>query len=140
MASWIQSKRQCELWAGWRVAFPIDFRSLPAAIGFAEANAFSLTIEEELIAFGQLITKSSKRGHLARLIVNPSWRGKGYGEMLVRALLDEARRASFERVSLNVDVENVTAASLYAKLGFRDWKRPSDEPESSGSRYMEILL
>ncbi len=140
VAAWIQGKRECELWAGWRVAFPIDLQALPANIGFAESNAFSLTIDEELIAFGQLIAKASRRGHLARLIVNPLCRGKGYGETLIRALLDEARRASFERVSLNVDVGNVAAVSLYRKLGFVDSTRPPEEPEAAASRYMEMRI
>jgi len=58
---------------------------------------------------------------------------------LVRALLDRARRDSFERVSLNVDAANVAAVALYVKLGFADTKRPPDEPETPDSRYMEMV-
>ena len=126
------------MWAGWRVAFPIDGTSLPAAIEFNEANAFSLIDGDQLAGFGQLVKKSQGRGHLARLIVNPSVRGRGYGEALVRALLERARSKSLERVSLNVAASNVPAISLYVKLGFMDAPRPPDEPESSGSRYMEL--
>jgi ribosomal protein S18 acetylase RimI-like enzyme len=122
------------------VGFPINRQSLSSAIGLAEGNAFSLVVEEDLVAFGQLMRKDSRRGHLGRLIVNPAFRGKGYGETLVRALLDRARRDSFERVSLNVDVENVVAVSLYVKLGFADVRRPPDEPETPDSRYMEMLV
>jgi hypothetical protein len=50
--------------------------------------------------------------------------GNGYSEMLVWALLTNARRDSFERVSLNVDISNNAAASLYVKLGFADAERP----------------
>ena len=133
-------KRECELWAGQRVRFPIDHKSLPSAIEFADGNAFSLAIDGELVAFGQLIRENSRRGHLGRLIVNPAFRGKKHGETLVRALLDRARQDSFERVSLNVDIANAVALSLYLKLGFADAKRPAGEPESPESRYMEILI
>ena len=40
VASWIGSARECELWAGWRVRFPIDRTALPETIGFSEANTF----------------------------------------------------------------------------------------------------
>jgi ribosomal protein S18 acetylase RimI-like enzyme len=137
VASWIATARDCELWAGWRVRFPIDIESLPASISFAENNAFTLTDEcDRLMAFGQLVPKGS-RAHLARLIVAPAFRRKGYGEVLVQALVQEAEKGPFECLSLNVDTENTPAISLYMKLGFRDAARPSDEPASPGSRYME---
>ena len=41
VAAWIRNKRDAELWAGWRVAFPIDLASLTTVIDFAEDNAFS---------------------------------------------------------------------------------------------------
>lgn len=140
VASWIITARDCELWAGWRVSFPIDPCSLPLAIEFAETNAFSLVHRDELVAFGQLVRKNAGRGHLARLIVNPSVRGRGHGRRLVRALLERARLEPFERASLNVDASNLPAVSLYLKLGFRDATRPPDEPESVGTRYMETAL
>lgn len=138
VVSWIPTARDCQLWAGRRVAFPIDRTALLAAIDFSGTNAFSLIDAEELVAFGQLVRKSQSRGHLARLIVKPGLRGMGHGETLVRALLDRARIESFDNVSLNVDRSNLPAASLYLKLGFVDATRPPDEPESAGARYMEM--
>lgn len=140
VASWITNQRDCELWAGWRVSYPIDAQSLPAAIEFAQGNAFSLVRDAELAAFGQLLRKNGTRGHVARLIVNPALRGRGYGEALVRTLLDEARRTSLQRVSLNVEVANIAAVSLYAKIGFIQTKRPPDEVAAADSRYMETMI
>jgi ribosomal protein S18 acetylase RimI-like enzyme len=138
VASWITSARECEVWAGWRVRYPIDAKTLPAAIQFEDAVAVSLVDGgDRLAAFGQLIVKESQRGHLARLIVSPERRGKGFGEALVRALLDHAGAAGCGRVGLNVDCSNLPAVRLYTKLGFRDAARPDDEPESPGVRYMQ---
>jgi ribosomal protein S18 acetylase RimI-like enzyme len=137
VASWIPTARDCELWAGWRVTFPIDLETLPLAIGFSETNAFSLINDDKLVAFGQFLKKNSSRCHLARLIVNPSVRRRGHGETLVRALLDRARLEDCDRISLNVDASNVQAISLYLKLGFMDAPRPADEPTVAGTRYME---
>lgn len=137
VAAWIASPRDCELWAGGRVSFPIDTARLAAAIEFSGANAFALVERDELAAFGQLVRKEHGRAHLARLIVRPRLRGQGYGEQLVRGLLERAALDAFDRISLNVDAANLTAVSLYLKLGFRDAGRPATEPGSAGTRYME---
>jgi ribosomal protein S18 acetylase RimI-like enzyme len=139
VASWIPTAQDCELWAGWRVTFPIDLGALPLAIGFSETSAFSLIDDHQLVAFGQILKKNSSRCHLARLIVKPSVRRRGHGETLVRALLDRARLEDCERISLNVDALNVQAIPLYLKLGFRDAPRPTDEPTVAGTRYMETV-
>jgi hypothetical protein len=52
VASWNTSVRDCELWAGWRVKFPIDLETLPTAIDFRDMNAFSLLDTDRLVAFG----------------------------------------------------------------------------------------
>jgi ribosomal protein S18 acetylase RimI-like enzyme len=139
IASWIETKEDCERWAGWRVAFPIDLETLPSAIQFSEANGFSLIDDSgELVAFGQLLRKNGSRGHLGRLIVKPDQRGRGRGEALVQSLLENARRQSYQRVSLNVDRANSAAIALYLKMGFADSTRPDGEPAAENSRYMEI--
>jgi ribosomal protein S18 acetylase RimI-like enzyme len=138
VASWIASARDCERWAGWRVRFPVELDALPEAIQFTDTNAFSLSEQGGVVAFGQLVAKTSNRGHLARVIVAPTFRGKGFGLTLVQSLVDKARDVGFARVSLNVDRTNVPAMVLYVRLGFRDAVPPADEPPSPGSRYMEL--
>lgn len=140
VSSWVASAHECELWAGPRVRFPLDMRVLPAQIDFRESHTFCLMDQDRIVAFGQLIPKSFGRGHLARLIVAPEVRGQGYGESLVRALLERARDRAMTRVSLNVNSANARALALYEKLGFRDTGCPFDEPSSSGVRYLERSL
>ena len=89
---------------------------------------------------GQIVPKSSHRAHLARLIVAPAWRGRGLGTGLVKALLAQARSDGHLRASLNVSPANPVAIHVYEKLGFSDAPRPLDEPDPSGSRYMERPL
>jgi len=48
----------------------------------------------------------------------PDYRGHGLGERLLRATLDAACRAGFERVSLSVYASNTRAMALYRKVGF----------------------
>jgi ribosomal protein S18 acetylase RimI-like enzyme len=138
VASWLTSPRDCELWAGRRVRYPIDVDALPSALQFDAAISMVLVDPDaRVVAFGQIVLKDGGRGHLARLIVDPRRRRNGYGEALVSALLDRASGESFVRVSLNVDEANAPAIALYEKLGFRDAPRPSDEPTAGGIRYLE---
>ena len=139
MASWVGSARECELWAGPRMPFPLDVSQLPARIDFGRVGTFALWAGERQVAFGQIVPKARRRAHLARVIVAPQVRGRGHGERLIRLLIEEAHRQSHTRVSLNVDRGNVPAIALYSKLGFCEIDRPADEPdEHGGSRYMEL--
>jgi ribosomal protein S18 acetylase RimI-like enzyme len=140
VVSWITSARECELWAGPRVGFPIDLQSLPIAIGFDHAEAITVFDADRLVAFGQLLAKDPKRGHLARVIVRPDSRGQGHAEVLAHALLERARAVGYEKVGLNVSTSNLPARVLYWKLGFREAVRPTAETASPRSLYMEIAV
>jgi glyceraldehyde-3-phosphate dehydrogenase/erythrose-4-phosphate dehydrogenase len=48
----------------------------------------------------------------------PGYRGRGIGERLLRASIDAARSAGFERIELSVYAANERAAALYRKVGF----------------------
>ena len=138
VASWIASARECELWAGPRLPFPLDVTTLPARIDFDAARTFAMSSADRLVAFGQIVPKALRRAHLARIIVAPEARGHGHGERLIRLLIEEASRLLHLRVSLNVDRENAPAIALYSKVGFHEARRPADEPDAHGSRYMEL--
>ena len=56
---------------------------------------------------------------LLGLDVGPSFRRRGVGSALVRAVEDRARRDGTQRVQLEVAVENDVAIDLYEKLGYR---------------------
>lgn len=61
------------------------------------------------------------------LVVDPSARGIGTGEALVRACTDRARDASCTAVRLSTETTMTTAHRLYERLGFvrtpeRDWE------------------
>jgi ribosomal protein S18 acetylase RimI-like enzyme len=56
-------------------------------------------------------------GHLGMGLL-PDYRGRGLGERLIRASIDAARAAGFERIELSVYARNTRAAALYRKVGF----------------------
>ncbi len=55
---------------------------------------------------------------LVSLWVHPSWRGRGVGDLLVRAVLDWAREQGHREVRLWVSAGNAPAEHLYARHGF----------------------
>ncbi|GGA30346.1 GNAT family N-acetyltransferase [Psychrobacillus lasiicapitis] len=45
-------------------------------------------------------------------------RGKGLGNKLMHAIMDEAKNNNYRRLSLSVDIDNTNALNLYRRLGF----------------------
>ncbi len=56
---------------------------------------------------------------LVRLYVSREWLGRGVGEQLMRACLDEARQAGHETIWLGVWERNARAQAFYRKWNFR---------------------
>lgn len=57
---------------------------------------------------------------LVRLYVSREWLGRGVGEALMRACVDEARRAGYETIWLGVWERNGRAQAFYRKWDFRE--------------------
>jgi len=59
-------------------------------------------------------------GHITNIAVHPDYRGKGYGELVTRALIQLAADSGMNWMTLEVRRSNKVAQSLYHKLGFID--------------------
>ena len=56
--------------------------------------------------------------HISTLGVRPEWQGRGWGELLLLTMLDEAHRLKARVATLEVRVSNMPAQALYLKYGF----------------------
>lgn len=56
--------------------------------------------------------------HITTIAMRNNWRGKGFGELLLASLIQEAAEIGAERMTLEVRVSNDVAQSLYRKYGF----------------------
>src|SRR5215218_3057118 len=56
--------------------------------------------------------------HITTIGVDPPYRGRGFGELLLLALIDEAVRRGATWLTLEVRVSNSVAQDLYRKYGF----------------------
>ena len=138
LISWIKDKEACKLWAGPSVRFPLTLQSLKKDIELSEDNTFVMvSAVGELLGLGQLLLKENERIHMARVIVSPLQRAKGFGELLCRLLIDEGiKRFAKVYFSLNVYSDNTTAVKLYQKLGFKPKVSPSAPLPDEGVVYM----
>jgi ribosomal-protein-alanine N-acetyltransferase len=57
--------------------------------------------------------------HISTIAVQPNWRRRGIGELLLVAMLDRATELEADTATLEVRVSNATAQNLYHKYGFR---------------------
>ena len=57
-------------------------------------------------------------GHITQVCVLPEYRGKGIGEALLAANVEDLRRRAFEMLSLTVTEANRGAVELYKRLGY----------------------
>ncbi|GIV97086.1 MAG: ribosomal-protein-alanine acetyltransferase [Herpetosiphonaceae bacterium] len=58
-------------------------------------------------------------GHITTIAVDPKERGKGVGELLLNALIDQAYDLGASILTLEVRISNTTAQNLYLKYGFQ---------------------
>ena len=79
-------------------------------------------------------------GHVGDLgiLVGPGYRGRGIGEVLIRAVLERCR-PRLEIVVLGVFAQNARARRLYEKVGFRTLGTLPREIKRSGT-YLDGLL
>ena len=140
LMSWITDKDACKLWSGPDVRFPLVLEHLKQDINFSEENTYSMINERgELLGIGQLIKKEKGRIHMARIIVSPIQRGKGFGSLLCRLLICEGRKRVGEvSFSLNVYSHNTKAIRLYKKLGFKP--RPVSPGSRGDEKSMHMIL
>lgn len=63
--------------------------------------------------------KTSHKGNVFGMYVAPESRGKGYGKLLMKELIDRARNCEgLEQINLAVVSDNETAKKLYKSVGF----------------------
>ena len=61
--------------------------------------------------------------HINNLAVDPAFRQRGYGKILMESMMELAKQNRCDRVYLEVRVSNEPAIQLYRSLGFRPMER-----------------
>ncbi|NUP01973.1 MAG: GNAT family N-acetyltransferase [Nonomuraea sp.] len=77
---------------------------------------------------------------VAKVMAHPAARGLGLGELVVAGLVDDARKAGIETLTLRVRGNNYGAIALYERLGFREWGRLPNAVEVGEWRFDHVNM
>ena len=92
----------------------VDFEG---AFDSAVTEGLVLIHDGQLIGYA-LLASVLEDADVANVAVAPSYRKKGFGKTLLKALLDRAKEKGVLRVFLEVRVSNAPAIALYKSFGF----------------------
>lgn len=115
-----------------QVLYPADAWSLGQFVDEIERvpttrHYIALTMGEQLIGYaGLLMPRPGADADIQTLSVAPEHQRHGYGELLLDALMTEARKRGAPALFLEVRVDNEAALALYAKKGFQTLGRRRD--------------
>lgn len=119
LISWVDNAQDLMLFAGSAYSFPLDEKQLLATLNDSKIECFSmLNDQNEMVGHCQLflLEKSVK---IARVIINPAYRGQSFGRILMELLLNYIQQFySTFLIELYVFDFNTRAISLYESLGF----------------------
>ncbi|WAH35223.1 GNAT family N-acetyltransferase [Alicyclobacillus dauci] len=129
LIEWIQSPKFLLQWGGPRFNYPLDDKQLEQYI--AEANRPDSNIlvfrvyhsySDKIvghISLGQIDMKNQSARIGKVLVGDPSMRGQGIGQSMMKAILKIAfENLQLHRVSLGVFNFNQSAIAMYEKVGF----------------------
>ena len=117
--SWVPDLATAQLWGGPMMVYPLTVDGLKSIIKPNEVNTFVMVNEaDQVVGTAQFYFMEPSRFHLARIMVKPDARGKGYGRKLVNLLMAETWSVPNKYFTLNVNFGNDKARALYESLGF----------------------
>jgi ribosomal-protein-alanine N-acetyltransferase len=79
----------------------------------------TLPVETSIVGLGCLWS-ILEEAHITILAVHPDYRHQGFGQLLLYALLRDAKKRQLEWATLEVKPSNQAALSLYHKFGFNE--------------------
>lgn len=82
-------------------------------------HIFSLVERGKVVGVCALFNETPVRYQLARMAVDPEERGKGYGDVLVKAAINKAREAGAQTLYLLSNTVLAPAIELYRKYAFQ---------------------
>lgn len=103
------------------------------------------TPRSELVAVAGIVRmQGPKFAHRAKVwgvFVEPAYRGRGLGRLVLQAAIDLARTwEGVDYVDLGVSENSPEALHLYQSLGFRVWGREPETTQYGDRRFDEIFM
>jgi GNAT superfamily N-acetyltransferase len=130
--TWFPTRRDAVWWGGPKVPDPLTADWLVGQ--FALGSYWVWTGQDEALqAMAGLQAKEGGVAWLNRFGIAPAMRGKGLAALLMKEIIDIARRRGDTEVSLGVYGSNHIARRVYDKLGFKPQSERVAQEDSSGT-------
>ena len=103
---------------------------------------WSLWEESDLMGSGALKFLDKEHGEFKSIRVSDNFRGKGNGSKVITHLINEAKKLSIKRLSLETGAGDffLTARKLFSKCGFEPCEPFSHYKKDINSIYMTMLI
>ena len=128
LRGWFHSAAEQQSWGGDNFDYPCNDARFLELLCRSGTQSYSLLTPDgaELLGFGQLCDRFGCH-HLARLVINPEYRGQGLAKTLIFALISQALSQQRRDISLYVHRHNTVALQCYQTLGFIIAAAPEQE-------------
>ena len=138
---WFPDEKSVILWGSPYTRYPLREETFLTDIYWDRISSrVARTEDGRLLAFGQFYLKLG-RCHLARLVINPEFRGRGLGEAFVAALMKHgAESLGTDTFSLYVMTYNKPAYNCYKNLGFELAPNPDGDAKLENCVFMVAAL
>jgi putative acetyltransferase len=135
--------REYEAWLGLDLCFQNfekELAELPGAYSPPTGRLLLAYENDELAGCVALRKLSDGACEMKRLFLRPHFHGKGCGRRLAERIIQEARRAGYDRMRLDTLPQQMgKAIDLYRSLGFKEIE-PYYENPVAGAMFMELEL
>ncbi len=125
MLAWVKEKFSFDLVAVKHLVYQMDTTAVVEEQSLYKAvlNGYVSTVKDgkKLVGMGWIFPRQTllrNQAVIEDMVVDESYRGKGYGEKILKDLIDWARRNKIEVIELTTHPGRVAANSLYKKCGF----------------------
>ncbi len=119
------------------------FRDVFRAVQDGDGALRAAYVDRRLVGLGYWLryARPTHRPHadLEKIAVASSAHGRGIGRALTAALIDDARRAGIEVLTLDARGDNDSALRLYRSLGFTEYGRLPDFVAVGEHRYDKVF-
>lgn len=137
LKTWFPDRKKAYDWCGPGLRFPFTDETFLEDIHWERMTAYVMVDEnKELIGFGQYYEKTG-RCHLARLVISPHYRSRGFGYRFIYRLMEIGRKdLGVDECSLFVVRSNKRAVKCYRALNFEKTDYPPGHAHYNGIDFM----